>query len=117
MKLWIDYYSNSEDNENEEEEEDSNDINDDKKSKKSKRKFRIKLTKVEEEPPQKTKDDYIAQIEQLENELQLEQKISSTLDAKNGEDACNINSIRPIAVYGPFYKLMEKCIFITITIY
>ena len=78
-----DYNSNSEDNENEEEEEDSNDINDDKKSKKSKRKFRIKLTKVEEEPPQKTKDDYIAQIEQLENELQLEQKISSTLDAKN----------------------------------
>ena len=30
---------------------------------------------------------------------------------KNGEEACNLNSIRQITVYGPLFKLMEKCIF------
>ena len=43
----------------------------------------INLKKVEEDSIKKTKDEYIAQIEQLENELQLEQKISQSLETKN----------------------------------
>ena len=41
------------------------------------------MHQVEEETIKKTKDEYIAQIEQLENELQLEQKISLSLETKN----------------------------------
>ena len=76
--------SNPEENENEEEEEDSSGNNDDKKSKKKVNdNLNIHLQKVDEEPIKKTRDEYIAQIEQLENELQLEQKISQSLETKN----------------------------------
>lgn len=75
--------SNTEENENEEEEEDSSGNNDDKKKqKKEKDNIDLKMQKVVEETLKKTKDEYIAQIEQLENELQLEQKISQSLDTK-----------------------------------
>ena len=70
--------SNEEENENEEEDEDSSE-----KKAKSKKNTNLKLPEVKEEPIKKTKDEYIAQIEQLQNELQLEQKISQSLDLKN----------------------------------
>ena len=75
--------SNEEENENEEEEEDSSGNSDSKKTKKNAKNSNIKLVELKEDSVKKTKDEYIAQIEQLENELQLEQKISLTLDNKN----------------------------------
>ena len=78
--------SNEEENENEEEEEDSTDS---KKTKIKSKKSNIKLIELKEESVKKTKDEYIAQIEQLENELQLEQKISLSLDNKNNKNEVN----------------------------
>ena len=72
--------SNEEENENEEEEEDSSGNTD---SKKSRKKTNIKLVEMKEDSIKKTKNEYIAQIEQLENELHLEQKISLSLENKN----------------------------------
>ena len=75
--------SNEEENENEDEEEDSSGNSDSKKFKKKSKNSNIKFIDIKEESIKKTKDEYIAQIEQLENELQLEQKISLSLDNKN----------------------------------
>ena len=103
--------SNEEENENEEEDEDSSE-----KKAKSKKNTNLKLPEVKEEPIKKTKDEYIAQIEQLQNELQLEQKISQSLDLKNENYDELINFycfllilIDLMALIEFFTSLIEKC--------
>ena len=104
--------SDEEDSEDEEEEESEESADEDegyhkknkkkiKKKKKTKKKKKSKninkITKesVKEEVKEtKTKDEYLAQIEQLENELQLEQKISDTIgdQIENNEELLNLQN-------------------------
>ena len=101
----------SEEDEDEEEEEEESGEDDDsypkkkkkeKKKKKKKKKKHKKKEKTEEKESeekieiieQKTRDDYLAQIEQLENELKLEKKISESLedDNQNSEEILKLQN-------------------------